>query len=92
VDSHKRININPEKIYKMPECLKELVDYKNSQDYLIFKQMHRQLSKRQPHLSQGKLSERVEQKQKENKLTTQTQQIKIQLSNRGLSARLKARH
>ena len=30
--------------YKMPECLKELVDYKNSQDYLMFKQLHKQVN------------------------------------------------
>ena len=29
--------------YKIPDCLKELVDYKNSQDYMMFKQLHRQL-------------------------------------------------
>ena len=26
-----------EEQFKMPDCLKELVDYKNSQDYLMFK-------------------------------------------------------
>ena len=30
--------------YKMPECLKELVDYKKSQDYLMFKQLHKQVN------------------------------------------------
>ena len=28
----------------IPDCLKELVDYKNSQDYLMFKQLHMQLN------------------------------------------------
>lgn len=31
----------------MPECLKELVDYKNSQDYLMFKQLHKQVNSKQ---------------------------------------------
>ena len=30
-------------IFKMPECLKELVDYKNSEDFQLFKQLHKSL-------------------------------------------------
>ena len=33
-----------QELYKMPDCLKELVDYKKSQDYLMFKQLHKQLN------------------------------------------------
>lgn len=37
----KPLKTNNEDIYKMPACLKELVDYKKSQDYLMFKQLHK---------------------------------------------------
>ena len=49
----------------MPDCLKELVDYKNSQDYLMFKQLHMQLNSKysrikaypQPHKTMPSLNQ-----------------------------------
>ena len=37
---------------EIPDCLKELVDYKNSHDYMMFKQLHRQLISKTTRINQ----------------------------------------
>ena len=46
--SDRKINQSPsnknnkkEEKFQMPECLKELIDYKNSEDFQLFKQLHK---------------------------------------------------
>ena len=40
-------NSTKQEIFQMPECLKELVDYKNSEDFQLFKQLHKSLKQNQ---------------------------------------------
>ena len=36
-------NASKQEVFKMPECLKELIEYKNSEDFQLFKQLHKSL-------------------------------------------------